>query len=86
MSNLQKMQIPQSAVAARRAHDIGERGRAARHPAVKAVLNQFPGAEIVEISLDGETAMEKHDYMPSAMHMGDCNICGHLQDHPNHRR
>jgi hypothetical protein len=21
-----------------------------------------------------------HDYMPSAIHMGDCNICGHMQN------
>jgi len=27
-----------------------------------------------------------HDYAPSVMHMGDCNICGNLQDHPIHRK
>jgi hypothetical protein len=30
--------------------------------------------------------MEQHDYWPSAMHMGDCDICGNMQDHPLHKR
>jgi hypothetical protein len=25
-----------------------------------------------------------HDYVPSALHMGDCNICGNRRDHPIH--
>jgi len=25
-----------------------------------------------------------HAYHPSVMHMGDCSICGNVQDHPNH--
>jgi hypothetical protein len=27
-----------------------------------------------------------HNYVPSAMHMGDCNVCGNLRDHPIHRQ
>ena len=30
--------------------------------------------------------VEPHDYVPSAMHMGDCMICGHLQNAPIHRQ
>jgi 4-hydroxy-L-threonine phosphate dehydrogenase PdxA len=26
-----------------------------------------------------------HNYVPSAMHMGDCNVCGNLRDHPIHK-
>jgi hypothetical protein len=26
----------------------------------------------------------KHWYVPSTLHMGDCDICGHLQEHHNH--
>lgn len=25
-----------------------------------------------------------HHYVPSTIHMGDCNICGHLQDYEMH--
>lgn len=25
-----------------------------------------------------------HYYSPSWLHMGDCSVCGHQQDHPNH--
>jgi hypothetical protein len=28
--------------------------------------------------------MKPHAYFPSAMHQGDCNVCGNLQDHPMH--
>lgn len=27
----------------------------------------------------------RHDYWPSAMHQGDCMVCGNAQDHPVHR-
>lgn len=28
--------------------------------------------------------LEPHYYTPSAMHMGDCQVCGHLQGAPIH--
>ena len=28
--------------------------------------------------------IEPHAYVPSAMHMGDCQVCGHLQGAPHH--
>lgn len=28
--------------------------------------------------------LEPHTYVPSAMHMGDCQVCGHLQGAPIH--
>jgi len=28
--------------------------------------------------------LEPHAYVPSAMHMGDCQVCGHLQGSPIH--
>lgn len=28
----------------------------------------------------------QHDYWPSAMHQGDCMVCGNTQDHPVHRK
>lgn len=28
--------------------------------------------------------VEPHDYVPSTMHMGDCAVCGHLQESPLH--
>lgn len=27
-----------------------------------------------------------HEYSPSWLHMGDCDICGNVADHPNHVR
>ena len=30
-------------------------------------------------------SVEPHDHAPSAMHMGDCSICGHVEDAPIHR-
>ena len=30
--------------------------------------------------------VEQHHYRPSTMHMGDCDICGHIQDSPLHMR
>jgi hypothetical protein len=32
----------------------------------------------------GVAPVEPHDYVPSTMHMGDCAVCGHLQESPNH--
>jgi hypothetical protein len=29
--------------------------------------------------------IKPHAYIPSALHMGDCMMCGHLQDAPIHR-
>lgn len=31
---------------------------------------------------DGQ--MHLHHYVPSTIHMGDCDVCGHLQDSPLH--
>ena len=28
---------------------------------------------------------DRHHYSPSVMHMGDCSICGHVQENPIHR-
>jgi hypothetical protein len=30
------------------------------------------------------TAIEPHAYVPDFLHMGDCGVCGHLQDAPIH--
>jgi hypothetical protein len=38
----------------------------------------------IEAALTGRDAVP-HEYAPSAMHMGDCDICGNLRDHPIHR-
>lgn len=38
--------------AARKAHEIVQRGNAKRDPAVRSVLDRFPGAEIVDVRLD----------------------------------
>lgn len=35
--------------AAKRSHQLTERTRAAKEPLVQAVLEQFPGAEIIEV-------------------------------------
>lgn len=32
------------------------------------------------------TPIETHNYFPSAMHMGDCAVCGHVQDADIHKR
>lgn len=32
-----------------------------------------------------DPTLEPHDYTPSTLHMGDCDICGHLRDAPHHR-
>lgn len=42
-----------AAAQARRAHDVQRKGRAARDPAVRALLDRFPGAEITDVRLDG---------------------------------
>lgn len=42
--------------------------------------------EIAAEYLDALREIKPHHYWPSAMHMGDCHICGHLQHHPIHKR
>lgn len=33
-----------------------------------------------------DPTLEPHDYTPSTLHIGDCDICGHLRDAPHHRQ
>lgn len=44
------------------------------------------GASIARLAEAMEFAeLQPHAYAPSAMHMGDCSICGHTRDASIHR-
>lgn len=34
---------------------------------------------------DNVAPVARHDYVPSAMHMGDCAVCGHVQEAAIHQ-
>lgn len=38
----------------------------------------------VEVEKTPVEECEPHAYVPSALHMGDCMVCGHLQDAAHH--
>lgn len=47
----------------------------------KAVLTDYLLGDFRPVKLD---ELQPHAYVPSAMHMGDCQLCGHIRESPIH--
>lgn len=55
-----------------------------------SMMTQYISADMVRAARAAlayeQGAQAQHDYVPSAMHVGDCAVCGHVQDADVHKQ